>query len=451
MKNWIKKQIYNKTFTKGFLLFVILLLGNSAFAKLAYEKKKTVTKELAVSESQTLAVSHTRGDIEVIYYEGDKVKLEIDLFVKGEDQEDLETLIDQFSLDVSENSDGMSVNSSFNITTWSESSILNIWQKFKIKFKDGSSIDSKVKIVESSLKLLVPKVKNLTLENSYNNIRVESYPYDLEAKVFSGNFYAKKIGGELKLELRYGDAEIEDLKTANVEVFTGKVNIGNAKTLTIDSKYAEVKILNVDTIDLEIFEGSIQLGDVSSTFDIEGKYAKIVGGKIAKGDWELFECDVELVSIQELKLNEKYGNYKINTVGELNMESFEGDYDLKVVNSILSDENKYTKFKIDQLGKLIHSKESFEEQLKIKKLGGDFEKIDINGKYGKLDLELPSEYRVDLEMTYGRFNYDESILDVSKVVKESPSYRLLAKSRGATDTAPLIKVRGFEMMVRPTN
>ncbi len=442
--NLIKNKAF-KFYTKVlFIVLGILILANPTFAKFNHEKTRTVTEEISVDASSLLSIQHERGLLEVIYYDGEKAKLETNLKVKGDDEEDLETLLSKYEISIETEGSEIIVHSSFNISSWSENNVL-FYRWFKMKFDDGTQINSKVRIVESKLKLWIPNIEKLTLKNNHNNIVTSDLPFSLEAKVFSGDIKTGDIDGDLTLNLKYGDAILGDMKDAEIELFTAKMKMNSGGNVSLQSKYSDVKIKNLKELDLNIFEGELEMSNVEGKLDIKGKYADLSFGSIKGGEWDLFECDVVLEEATELEWKDRYGKHKINNIGSLETECFETNFDIKRADKIHSNESRYSEFEIDFLGESFESKAAFEEELDIQEIGDSFSGIDFKCRYGKIKLPVIKSYKLDFKAKYGKVDYDESKLEVIKHIEKNETLTLMTNTKGAGEDSPTIKVRGFEV------
>ncbi len=446
MMNWIKNKVYKAGF-KSVLFLGLLFCAGSVDAKLTYEKTKTVSTEFEVNSNSVVELVHDRGWVNVLYYDGAQAKLEANLVVKGNEKEDVEKLISKYTLEVNNQASKITVNSDFHIETWSSVTWFLGWGTHRVKFSDGEEIKTKIDIIKSDLTLWLPNVAELQLENEYNNIQIGDLSCDVAVSLFSGNLDVGNVDGDLNVELKYGNANIGNFKQANIDIFEGKLFLKNGETLGLKSKYSTIEAGHFNDLNLDVFEGKISLGAIKDELMLKGKYAEIKLESMDRGIWDLFECKVEIDKAVSLELKDQYGNHELKEVESLEVDAFETNFNIGTAGSIISNSDKYAEFKIDLLKSSFLTHASFEGKLNVRSLDTDFQGIDFSGKYGALELPLYQidHYQLDFESTYGKVDYEESKMDISKLVNDGDSFALVGKSKDAATNSALVKVSGFEM------
>ena len=151
MKNWKQLFKFNTAPMKNLLLITgLLLLNLSVLGKANHEKTRTITKEVAVNSQSILNVEHDRGLIEVVYYNGSQAKIEVEIIARGDVASDLQTVVDQYTLKVNTSGKTTKIKSSTNITQWTtQSGGVFSSGKYRIKFKDGTEITSRVSEIKA--------------------------------------------------------------------------------------------------------------------------------------------------------------------------------------------------------------------------------------------------------------------------------------------------------------
>ncbi len=444
--NWTNNKVYKAILKNGILLFTLFLCIAPVEAKLAHEKTKTISKEFEVNNNTFLHLAHSRGWLNVLYHDGPLAKIETNLVVQGTEEADLEKLISKYRLEVKEEGAEIKIKSGFQIKEWSSTTWFFGWGSHKIKFTDGDQITTKVDIVKADLTLWLPNIAKLTLENEYNNVQVGDLPCNVEVDLFSGNLDVGNLEGNLKVKLKYGNANIGNLKDADIDIFEGLLFLKNSENIRLKSKYSKIEAGQVNTMQLDIFEGKISIEEVKNTMEVKGKYAAIKIKKMDRGNWDLFECDVVLDQAKELQLKGKYGNHEIGSIEKLIVEVFESHFNIHTAGSILSNSDKYSEFKIALLRSSFSAHQSYEGKLYVETLIASFEGIDFTGKYGRLKLPLYQidHYQVDVATSYGQVDYEESKMEISRLINDGDDFALVGKSLGGAGSA-LVKVRGFEM------
>ena len=203
MKNRFNLTLYSAAnFIKRSMLFCyLILLIKPSFAKVNHEVSKTFTKEFAIHENHTLQLEHRRGNIEVAYYDGTQAKVEVKVTIRGDIKEDLELVLDKYTLEAETSGNKITLNSTFNILQWSSSSGgVFSRAKYRLRFKDDFEINSRVSDIKANLKLWIPKIHQLNLSNKHNDIYLSDLPCAVKVSLFSGDLKAGAISGDLKFE-----------------------------------------------------------------------------------------------------------------------------------------------------------------------------------------------------------------------------------------------------------
>lgn len=197
-------------------------------------------------------------------------------------------------------------------------------------------------------------------------------------KNFSGSFsinYFVQMPERLTCELEqmYGNIYLPDENKGKCTLRAkyGNIEGGNfSAPLYLESKYGNVTLGNVDEATLDVaYCGKVNIGDVS-LLHIDSSYSNFYLGNIRKAE-----------------VDAKYGNIQMKRLEE-------GTLDVK-----------YTNCRIEALQKRLSVPTLSYGNFEIEALATNFERIDVNARYGNLNIGVASDASFQLEannMRYGR-------------------------------------------------
>ena len=256
----MKHRIINQQ-RKILHILVMMLLCMTAFSQ---ETLQVVTKSIdkTFDRSQNLKIDAEKADIELMVWEGDKIKVNIELVAKHPDRKvalkDLEMLkyvADKFGNEV-------------------------ILRNYLQTHNEDNKVESNLK---AKYIIKIPELMAVTIHNSFGKISVSGKYKQLQVKTDFCNAELKNITGNMKLETHYGDVLCQSI--------SGKISIKTERTnltindindeCTILSQYGKLKIqrlnnlqkLNIDAQKSEIALVGIPLKNYA--FHLVNDYGKL--------------------------------------------------------------------------------------------------------------------------------------------------------------------------------
>lgn len=433
---------------KSYSIFLLACFALVAF-KSNYEKRKVFTKEFDVNASSIVDIKHERGNQNIEYYDGNKAIVEVELVVSGDNEQDVETVISKYSIDVNKSGNNVSVNSTTNIKSQIHNSN---WfgSKHVVRFKDGSEIRTKIDMIKATMTLKIPKVERLELSNKYNDINTGDLPFDLKVNLFSGAINTGNLDGDFELDMKYGKGRLGNLKNVELDLFDSNLTFQNVGKVDLKDKYSELDFQDAGSVEMDIFDADISFGNIAGDFEIDEKYSEIEAGVVSgNGNWDLFDSKVRIESIGNLEVRSKYSDFDIGKTGDLRIESFDDNFDIEYANSIESRYSKYSEYDIDELNTTLAFLDSFDDDIDIRKVT-NFGGIELEGKYSELLIPIPAsvKYVLDAELKYGEIEYPESNFDMQTDRKDHSTREIYGKIKGADDSSPKVKIDVYNTKVR---
>lgn len=342
-----------KTFKLITALFLFSMLTTAVSAE---EKTKEYNESWAASSVSTLEVVNKFGEVRVNNEGGNEVTIDVVVTVEASNERKVDELLEMIEVKFSKSGS----------TIKAETEIENNF-KSQRKF----SIDYVINI---------PSDKNLEIENKYGNTVVNRLEADGVFNIKYGNFTANELltpnGGDLRLDLKYGNGSIG--AATNLEAIVGysPLTIEELTSLNLESKYSNI----------EVEEGS--------DFVIESKYDKLSIGEAESVSAETKYTNTKIGELSKsLKISSGYGGVQVNEIDE-------GFEFITVTNSYgqirlgLDDAGYQVDAECHYCG-VSYAEDDFSgdrikenNSLKIKgQVGSGNGKVTVNSKYGEIKLK----------------------------------------------------------------
>jgi hypothetical protein len=426
---------------KLLLLLLSIFVFNQAEAQT--EKKRTVEK---VFDGKTaLWVSHRYGDLLLRRSNNTQTKVVLTITAQGKNESELQNFLNQFDIATNEAPDNkLDVQTSHQIDNW-----MNITGYRIIKLKNGQKFHG-VKDFNLKLEIFVPKLQYATLENKYANIRTEDGTAAiLEAILFDGELQMMGNYEHLKLDIKYGSGTLGNFSTAVAELYDSNISFGDGKKMDIQSKYSAVKLGNLETLSLDCFDDNYKIGGVSSQLMLRDKYSQFrFTGNWGNANCQFYDSQVEGLNANQVQITESH--YTAFSFQELNSLHFDISFDNVVkitkAGTLSASDSKYTKYQVGGLWKNLLMRESFDDDIKILKVGSTFEGLNFNGKYTELTIPIPSpvKYELSAEMKYSKLTYPSNELESVYHKEREEEIVIKGKIKGAGANAPKVEVTSFD-------
>lgn len=125
----------------------------------------------------------------------------------------------------------------------------------------------------------------VTLENSYQNVEVDTVESDLFLDSHNSHVYVGSIKGKVHIVHRYGKIELEDIsQDVTIEGSNSEVYGENlAGPLKLDSSYRKIVLYNIGPAQISGHSCAIEVDKIEGNLDIENSHGKIWIGNL-QGD-----------------------------------------------------------------------------------------------------------------------------------------------------------------------
>lgn len=396
--------------------------------------------ERSFAAKTDLTIQHRYGPVTVLPSTDGKIKVSGTLFGEAAEEEDLELLKRYFEFEVVESGNTLEVTTHFKVKNWNSRNGVT-----KLQFQDGTRT-GKLRYLRIDATVYVPSNTKLSVSNKYDAIRIaDGINNDLSIDIHSGRMEIGDIGGKLELQSKYSKGVIGNFGDATLDLYDCDLEFGNGKSVSLTSKYSDLTLGSFDKLTADTYDDNISWKTIKGDLSLKDKYSEFDIGRFNSARLDIYDADIESEGGNELLVKSKYSNIVLKEVGKL---SFENSYDdnIKVARvGSFSATSKYTDFQFGNLRNKLYLR-SYDDEIRIDEMAGPFEGIDFEGKYTDLRIRLPqsTEFQMDVNMTYGEFDYPESRFESQIYKEKNDRLEMTGKTKGATDASPKIRVVSYD-------
>tara|TARA_R110001592_G_scaffold219477_1_gene473795 strand:- start:196425 stop:197717 length:1293 start_codon:yes stop_codon:yes gene_type:complete len=407
--------------------------------EIAIEKSAHVSVDASGVDQLNLDAKNTKTFIEI--WDKNEISVDATFYYRGEeDHEKIKKFLASFEENVKAGITTLGNEVSINTYRTVPSKMKVGWASFVVLDLEFS--DEEAKLVYN---LKVPASLFMNIKHSYKDLRIKGNLDKIQIEQYSGRLSLDKVN-KASLNLKYGDANIVELKEADIMLYEQKLNGEKWGDIKLNAKYSNLRIRTMNSLSGDGYETKyrfIGLKKLSGNY----KYSRFDVEKMEQAELLCYEFNLETQSIKSLKLiNSKYSNYRIDTLGTLNIsQSYEDDYSLQMVKNIYSAESKYSKFTLGAL-RGDFTLNGYECTVNTVLVLGKAGKIDITGKYLNISMGLNNRaYKLDASMQYGKLNYPKTLTG-NYTQKGTNTSASLSSPQLGTDFYT-IKVSGYEIQM----
>lgn len=420
-------------------LWIILLLPCSLQAQ--YEKNY----QESFSAANTLSINHQRGELRVVPSQNNQVRYELNVTFDARSEEDADRVLDAIRMDARSGGNRLSLTTETGIKN-----MQTINGRSSITLKDGTKIKG-VKDLKMSLVVYTPKVRELMIEDKYNDIEVANdLAGNLNAKLYSSEASIGRITGSLTLDAKYTEIDFQSMGDADLTIYDCDITMKRAGAIKLTSKYSEIRGTSAASLAADLYDDDLEMDQVDGTVSITDKYSEITIKGCGNTRLDLYDSEISIAEIGNMTIKSKYTEFHLGQAYVIDIDvTYDDDFKVGSATSLTADNSKYTTFVIDELtSKLIM--ESYDDKVKINRLGSKFAELSFNGKYTDLVIGIPGSfaYQIDMSTKYGDLHVDEDDFDFIRWVEKNGQIEAIGKTKNAGTQSPVFTIRGYDNNIR---
>ncbi|MFH0866861.1 MAG: hypothetical protein V1904_11750 [Bacteroidota bacterium] len=222
-------------------LFTALFFYTTLFAQ-PYERTKSLMKSFVVTKDCSVQISNKYGDVQIVPWDKDSVKFEINVKVVNKKEDDAIKKIN--NIDFSFTSTPYYVIAK-TVFLDSKTGILN-----DIGDMAGSIISSG-NYVNITYVVSIPSVNALTIDNKYGNVYTTDHSNSFQLTLSNGDFKANNLTGSSKINISFGNASVNEIVKGSIEASYVEFEIKKAEKLSIIGRSSKFNIVNAESLELD--------------------------------------------------------------------------------------------------------------------------------------------------------------------------------------------------------
>ncbi len=269
----------------------------------------------------------------------------------------------------------------------------------------------------------------LELSNKYGNVHVENWDQN---KVFievvitirkANEKKANSIFKKIKIEFSSED-NIHKATTEIIESISGSFSIDynvkmpTAMNLKLTNKYGNIFVDQIDGHALIIGKyGDLRINKLTrgNVKPINQIYLGYTGGGslVSEANWlkiVVKYSDIEIKTAKALMIDSKYSKVQIDKVRSVVAESkYDKPYEIGEITNFVVTSGAYSSYEIGILHKKLDAIVKY-SSFSIENVTDDFESIDLQMKYGNIDISIAEKasYNLKADVEYGSIDYVHS-------------------------------------------
>ncbi|MCF8234671.1 MAG: hypothetical protein K9G67_08980 [Bacteroidales bacterium] len=215
--------------TKFKILLLAWALAGFSFCAHAqtYEKSQTLSRSFHLSEDTRVEVYNKYGNVHLVSWEKDSVRFEATITVTANRQNKVDRTFDNIRLKFDQTGDIIYAATAF------ESGKGQFWKDVSdfanIIFKGGAQ-------AQINYKVHLPGHLKLRVENKFGNVYASTYQGQFKLLLSNGDLKINKLSDQADINISFGKGSINQLKTANINIEYGDLEIETSDSLEIVSK-----------------------------------------------------------------------------------------------------------------------------------------------------------------------------------------------------------------------
>ncbi|MDD5571748.1 MAG: hypothetical protein PHD97_11430 [Bacteroidales bacterium] len=197
------------------------------------EMSKTIQKSFRAFPESNVQITNKYGNIHIVPNEADSVRFEIEIKVADKLVDKVTKVLN--SIDIQFNNSpyyiiAKTVIGDYNNGVWS-----NISDIANTVFNGNTK-------VEINWIVYVPEKNEIKIENKYGSVYTTNHSGKFSIDLSNGDFQANNLTGDTKLKLAFGNAHLNKLTNATLDLNYMDFELGKANKLDMISKSSEIKL-----------------------------------------------------------------------------------------------------------------------------------------------------------------------------------------------------------------
>lgn len=222
-------------------LVLLAVLWSLAGQAQVYERSKQESRTFKAYESTSLEIYNKYGNINLLTWDKDSVRIEIKLEVKASKESKADKIFDYIDFEFSGSKYYIIARTTFKQNQGSFWTGVSDLANSMFSGNNGARIDYTV---------YMPAGMNVKLENKFGNIYCTDHSGKFIVNLSNGDFKANNLTGKAELDLSFGNAGINLLESGKVKGSYLEMDLASALEIFIESKSSTFSIGEVSMLKL---------------------------------------------------------------------------------------------------------------------------------------------------------------------------------------------------------
>ena len=408
------------------------------------EKTKTIDESFAVQKGALVQISHQKGAMHVKKSMTNKVEIRLYVSVVGNRENDAEEMLNTITIEHNENGRSLlEISTKTNTTNWTKINGIST-----VKLKSGTKLKG-IEEMEIDMEVSVPEGVNLKLMNKYDDITLEEIAANVEITNYNGNIETQNIKGDLKLDLKYGNATIGSVEDADLVIYESNLVIGNCNSLKLNSKYSKHTFSKIQEADIESYEGNFEISKVQGKLNVDDKYSVWTIGSVESAKIKSYDGEWTIGSMEDLSVRSKESEYSIGSVENVDCEkTYQDEMKIGTLGVFKCASSKYFDAEIGILKKGFYLSQDYNGDIEINKVLATFEGAEISGKNSDVELPLRNiKYQLEVDAKNADISLEEDNLEAGFISERNNQLEIKGKMNKANGRSPKVIIKGYNLDV----
>lgn len=252
------------------------------------ERNRSISRSFSLKDNTSIKIQNKYGNIQVVNWEKDSIKFEIDISVVGNKSAKVLQTFADIDVNFSGNSSSVSAETIFKSDKdnfWTDVSDLT-----NSILKGGNS-------TEINYTVYMPSTNVIEIKNKFGNVYLADRVAETFITISNGDLRANNFRGYLNLDFSQGTADINKANKAYINSNYAEFTITEVDDLSLDSKSSTISCDKINSLMLNSRRDKLYLGQVGSV----------------NGEFSLSLVSFDIL-LDELKLKSNFGDLIIAMV-----------------------------------------------------------------------------------------------------------------------------------------
>lgn len=239
-----------------FKLSIILLLifGTAAIAQVT-DYHRQITKSYRVNSNATVEIYNKYGKIQIIPWNNDSVRFDIDIRIKAKDKQKVEKI-------------KQNVDFEFTTSQYFLIARTKLGENGSDVIKDimdiAGSYFSSSNSVNINYTVMVPARTSIKIENKFGDVFFEDHEGTVNLSLSYGDLKANRLSGRADIKISSGDADINYLKEGYIICSYANLHVRETNRITAQSQSSVITIEKINTLKLNSRRDKLFINEIGA-------------------------------------------------------------------------------------------------------------------------------------------------------------------------------------------